>query len=363
MLKVGIIGYGYMGEIRKRVVDASPRLALSGICERDKSKVQHLKGVTIYDRPESLLNSDTDIVCVCTPNNSIPDLVVRALDKGKHVFCEKPPGRNIHDVEKMRKAELQNQNCKLMFGFNHRYHPAILRAKKIVVGGSLGKVLWLRGLYGKSGGRHFRTSWRNRKEISGGGILLDQGIHMLDLFNYICSDSNFTNIKAVMGNKHWGGEVEDNAFIIMENGAGQHACLHSSATLWKHQFKLEIGLEDGYLTVEGFLSKTGSYGRESLTIGRRQFEDEAEAIGNPSEEIIYFDQDRSWEIEFASFVSCILENKPVVESTSLDALNAMSIVESAYEDSQYYISEEVNDGIFDSKFEAKSGGYQTGHRT
>jgi len=189
----------------------------------------------------------------------------------------------------------------------------------------------LRGLYGKSGGKHFPQSWRNDIEVSGGGILLDQGIHMLDLFNFFLG--GFVSVKSFISNSHWGFDVEDNAVVILQTEANQLAMLHSSATFWKHMFQLTVVLEEGYLIVEGLLSKTGSYGRETLTIARRQFEDEAEAVGNPSEEVVYFDRDRSWELELERFTSAIRNDTPIVGSASSDALEVMELVTKCYEES------------------------------
>lgn len=332
MIKAGIIGYGYMGEIRRRVIDAHPDLELSIVCETDAKRMAGLPAqVRTTSNPGDVLSSDAELVFVCTPNNLIPELTVECLKRGKHVFAEKPPGRNLSDIELMRAEEGNHPDLKLMFGFNHRYHPGIQRAKRYIDSGKFGKLLWVRGIYGKSGGTSFQKSWRNDPAVSGGGILLDQGIHMLDLFNYFCGD--FENVKAFTANSYWNVEVEDNAFVILKNSTGQHASLHSSATLWKHKFYIELGLEHGYLIVEGLLSKTGSYGRETLKVGRRQFEDEAEAVGNPSEEITYFDRDLSWDIEVGKMVDCIKSNKPVTESSSSDAWKVMRIVDRAYKNS------------------------------
>ena len=125
--------------------------------------------------------------------------------------------------------------------------------------------------------------------------------------------------------------------VILKNDENQLAVLHSSATFWKHMFQLNIILEKGYLKLEGLLSKTGSYGRETLVIGRRQFEDETEAVGNPSEETIYFDKDLSWEIEVSRFVDCIVNSKPVLDSNSSDAYKAMELVHLCYKDSGFPI--------------------------
>jgi predicted dehydrogenase len=334
-IKCAIIGYGYMGEIRRRFVEAHNQAELLIVCETNRAKIDDNHNFTVVQDPISVIESEVDAVFICTPNNLIPNLTIKCLDRGKHVFCEKPPGKTLNDIIRMREAEKRNLGTKLMFGFNHRYHPGVMRAKSLVDSGRMGKIIVLRGLYGKSGGKGFEKSWRNDFKYSGGGILIDQGIHMLDLFNYFVG--GFTNVKSLLSSGHWGFDVEDNAVVIMKNDRDQLALLHSSATFWKHMFQLNVILEKGYLKLEGLLSKTGSYGRETLVIGRRQFEDEAEAVGNPSEEIIYFDKDMSWEIEVNKFFDYILKDKLVTLSNSTDAYNAMELVYRGYHDSDFPI--------------------------
>ena len=331
-IKVGIVGYGYMGEIRRRVVEGSGEFDLVGVSETSDERRAGIEGTGVFKTCHDLLDSGPEAVFVCTPNRFIPDFVCEALDRGIHVFAEKPPGRNVQDVVAMRAAEARNPGTKLMFGFNHRWHPGVLKAKVLVDGGRLGRVMGLRGVYGKSGGVGFLSSWRNDREMSGGGILLDQGIHMLDLFRNFCGD--FQQVKAFTSDAYWNTGIEDNAWVILQNDKGQGATLHSSATLWKHTFRIDVLCEEGYIVVDGLLSKSGSYGRERLVVGRRQFEDEAEAVGNPSEEVTYFDRDASWDLEVAEWARCIRENAPVTVASSHDALRVMEIVQAAYIDSR-----------------------------
>ena len=328
--KCGIAGYGYMGEIRRTVIERHPQLELIGICDNNPATLSKIQGCPTFDSFEKLLQEDVDIIFVCTPNCFSPDICIKSMQAGKHVFCEKPPGRNLEDITNI--INHQNGSVKLMFGFNHRFHPGIIKAKVLVDSGRFGKVVNLRGLYGKSGGMNFKKSWRNNKEISGGGILLDQGIHMLDLFRYFCGD--FEQVKCFVSNTFWKFNIEDNAYVILQNQKAQSALCHSSATFWKHTFQLTITMEEGYLIIEGLLSKTGSYGREKLIVAKRQFEDETEAVGNPSEEVTYFDKDTSWDLEVQEFVKCIEENKPVAISSAQDALKVMEIIEKAYHDAK-----------------------------
>lgn len=326
-LRAGLVGYGYMGEIRRRNVDDHPDLTLVGVVDPRVTDGARL-GLTMFPSYEALIAEGLDVVFVCTPNRVTPDATVYALEHGCHVFCEKPPGRNVADIVRIREAERKHAHLKLIFGFNHRHHPGITEAKAIADSGALGRILYLRGAYGKSGGDGFEKGWRNDPEMGGGGILLDQGIHMLDLFRFFVGD--FAEVSGMTSTTYWDIPVEDNGFLIMRTPSGQLASLHSSATSWKHTFRLEIGLEKGYLTVSGLLSKTGSYGRETLLVGRRPLRGESVALGNPREELTYYDADPSWDLQVQHFVECIRDDRPIADSTSLDALRVMEIVEQVY---------------------------------
>jgi len=336
-LKCVIVGHGYMGEIRQAVIGRHPDLELAAVCDTDPGVKARLAGHTVMGDFKEVLKLRPDIVFVCTPNSFSPKVCIESLNQGIHVFCEKPPGRNVQDIVNIRKAE--KNGTKLMFGFNHRWHPGVMKAKAVIDSGRFGRIINLRGIYGKSGGTQFKRSWRNDRAISGGGILLDQGIHMLDIFRYFAGD--FSGVKCVTSNTFWNLDVEDNAFVVLKGQRGIDAMLHSSATLWKHTFRLHITLEGGYLIVEGLLSKTGSYGREQLIVAKRQFEDEAHAVGNPSEEITYFDRDLSWDLEVEEFVRCIREDRPVTAASSQDALKVMQIIEQAYVDAGLLNPDEI----------------------
>ena len=328
-IKTGIVGFGYMGEIRFRNVMEHPDMVLAGICDPNREAEIAAKGVTVFKTWQELIDGDVDAVIVCTPNFAIPEVAVYAMNKGKHVFCEKPPGRNYADIQAIRNAEIDNPAVKLIFGFNHRHHPGITDAKAIIDSGSLGNILTLRGVYGKGGGYDYKESWRNDVSVSGGGILLDQGIHMLDLFRYFVGD--FVEVQGMRAITAFDIEVEDNAVLILRTANGQLAQLHSSATSWKHTFRLEIGCEKGYVVVSGLLSKTGSYGRETLVIGRRPSQNEKMAVGNPREETVYYDHDPSWNIEVSHFAECILNDQPIEKGTSEDALKVMQIIDKVYQ--------------------------------
>jgi predicted dehydrogenase len=323
-LRVGIVGLGKQGGIRARTVRARDDTVL--VCGADPDPpAKGFEDIQVFVDPRAVIDADVDAVFVCTPNRFTPEIAVAALDAGKHVFCEKPPGRAVADAEHMIAAERRNPGLVLKFGFNHRYHFGIMEAKKIVDSGKYGRVLWLRGIYGKAAYALYPTEWRCDPELVGGGILLDQGIHMLDLFRHFCGE--FTEIKSMCANVREDSPLEDNAFALLRNDAGCIAMLHSSATQWKHRFTLEIFLEEGYVIVDGQPSTSRSFRDEWLIESRRGL---GFAVGNPPEQATFCNTDPSWEMELAEFVECIRTGAPVRNGTSTDAYETMRLVFGVY---------------------------------
>ena len=325
ILKIGIIGLGKMGRIRAITVRKNVNTVLiSGTDINPPAK--GFEDIQILHDYEAVIDSSVDAVFVCTPNRFIPEVVVAALDAGKHVFCEKPPGRNMADIKRIIEAEKRNPELVLKVGFNHRYHYGIMEAKKIVESGKYGKILWMRGVYGKGEMTGQTNGWRQDPKLSGGGILLDQGIHMLDLFRHFCGE--FTEIKSMCTNAYWKGPLEDNAFALLRDNKGRIAMLHNSFTQWKHLFTLEIYMEDGYVIVEGMPSTTRSYRDEWIIQGRKHT---GFAIGNPPEESTFCNTDPSWELELEEFVGCVRSGRKVKNGTSIDAYETMRLVFGIYD--------------------------------
>jgi predicted dehydrogenase len=329
-IRVGIIGMGRVGARRAECVKRHPDMELSALCDVDARRSEAWPGVSFSTDYRELIDRDLDAVFVCTYNDTAPAIVIDALNRGRHAFCEKPPGRSVEDVRRIIEAERANPGLKLKFGFNHRYHYSIIEAKQIVDSGRYGRILWVRGVYGKCGSIQFENEWRNNRNIAGGGILLDQGIHMIDLCRYFCGD--FDRVKSLVNTAYWKIPFEDNAFAILSNGDGQVAMVHSSATHWKHLFSMELCMEDGFVRLQGILSSTRSYGDETLTYARKQFEDTTRAFGRPREETIIFDTDDSWALEVADFAEAIRAGRPITSGNSSDALRAMQLIEDIYAD-------------------------------
>ncbi len=324
-----IIGMGKMGRIRYREMVIHGGFEVLGICDVNEDVAKEFPEVFFStDWKEVIDHCKAESVTVCTFNKMIPEITCYALDRGMHVFSEKPPGRTVEDVEVMQKSEKASGKV-LKFGFNHRFHYAIMEAKAMIDSGRFGKILWARGTYGKAGGNQFVGNWRSDKNLSGGGILMDQGIHMLDLLRYFLGD--FIETKSFVENLYWKEtDLEDNAFALLKSREGKVAMVHSSATQWRHKFHLDLYMEDGYITIDGILSSTRSYGEECITFAKKEFEDETSAFGKPREQKIYFDKDDSWKLEVEDFYEAVANGASVRNGTSDDALGVMKLVYSIY---------------------------------
>ena len=327
MLRVGIAGYGIVGQRRRGCIDRHPYMDVVAVCDRTFAGDGIFDdGVRYYSNYDDLLKESLDVLFVCLTNEVAPEVTIAGLEKGLNVFCEKPPGRNVDDILAVIEIEKCCPDLKLMYGFNHRYHDSVKDALDIIRSGDLGKIINLRGVYGKSKLVTFNQSdWRTKRKIAGGGVLLDQGIHMVDLMRLFAGE--FSDVHSFISNGHWGYEVEDNAYAIMRTKDGVVGMINSSATQWRHRFNLDINLEKGSIILGGILSGTKSYGAETLTIVKV---DHANDNGDPKEQITKYNNDPSWQEEIDLFADSILSDKPVISGTSLDALNTMKLVYKIY---------------------------------
>ncbi len=325
-LKIGITGYGKMGKIREKSFLSSKEVSLISIFDL-KSNIERTD-LIVCKSFEELLNTDIDAVFISSYVSSSAEYTIRALEAGKHVFCEKPPAMNYKEIEKVEEVYKQNSLI-LKYGFNHRYHYSAIEAKKIIETGAMGNLLWMRGVYGKAGSIDFDQNWRNYKKYSGGGILMDQGIHMIDLFRFF-SKQEFICLSSHISTEYWNIENEDNAFLLLKSETGTIASFHSTANQWRHKFLLEMTFEEGYVTLDGLITSTGSYAPEKLIYGYRQYEDINTAMGKPSETMSYFEIDDSWKLELNEFVSAIKGNGEIINGTIYDAKAIMSLIDEIY---------------------------------
>tara|TARA_B100001059_G_scaffold9555_1_gene7826 strand:+ start:596 stop:1630 length:1035 start_codon:yes stop_codon:yes gene_type:complete len=327
-LRVGIAGYGIVGKTRHRVLSQHQAFNVVAVSDINfKENPAEIDNVnTYYDYKDLIDKEDLDVLFVSLPNKLASEATLIGLKHGLHIFCEKPPAKTLEELYPIRDFLNENKDLKLMYGFNHRFHASIIDAINIIKDGSLGKVVNLRGVYGKSNMISFnQTDWRTKRSESGGGILLDQGIHMLDLMRYFAGD--FTNVHAFISNSFWNFDVEDNAYVMMKSDSGIVAQLMSSATQWQHTFNLNITLEKGSLVLGGLRTSSKSYGEETLRI----ISSDAEKLNTkPQVEERSYDEDISWDEEIKCFAGVLL-NSDNIENGSIDeALKIMELIETIY---------------------------------
>lgn len=325
MIGIGIIGYGKMGRIRARTISESGRGRLVQVY--DPTPIPDAPCTVSSEDAEILNDPEIDAIFICTPNFRIVPLTIAALKAGKHVFSEKPPAFTAAELNEVLEAEAASGK-KLMYGFNHRHHGSIIRMKEIIESGRMGKLLWMRGRYGKEVDESYFSGWRANPKLAGGGIMLDQGIHMLDLFLYLGGE--FDEIHSLVSNLLWKMDgLEDNVFAILKNSTtGVCASLHSTMTQWRYLFSLEVFLEHGALVLNGIKTSSGVYGDEDLAIKHNQTHPEQGRF--ESEERIVFHTDTSWASEVSHFFDCIENDQPVALGNSADALRLMKAMDKIY---------------------------------
>lgn len=339
MVRVGVIGFGNMGKTRVAAMEAVGKGKVVAVHD---PQLAGDVGYPNYKTPDEIIHhQEVDAVFVCTPNYQNKPLTIAALRNGKHVFCEKPPAFTAAEVQEIRAVESASQ-CKLMYGFNHRHHESIRTIKRMVDSGRYGRLLWMRGRYGKSVDHNYFATWRAKKDLAGGGILIDQGIHMLDLFLYIGGE--FDEVQGMVSSLFWKLEgIEDNVFVNLRNRTtGAVASLHSTMTQWRHLFSIEVFLERGYMVLNGLKTNSGSYGDEVLTVAKNRTI--APAATWEDEEKTTFHLDNSWKDETEYFLDCILNGKPIESGNSKDALNVMRIIDTVYQ-SEWHKREDLHDRL------------------
>src|SRR3990167_6043103 len=326
-LRVGIAGFGVVGKQRYQCILKIPNTKVVAVSDKTFSD-DHLsqEDFSCLDDYRKIYNKNLDALFVCLTNDVAADAVINGLEKGMHVFCEKPPGRNLKDIERVIECKKKYPHLKLMYGFNHRYHCSVQEVLKIIRLGELGKILNLRGAYGKSKLITFNQSdWRTKKTIAGGGVLLDQGIHMVDLMRLFAGE--FVEVYSFVSNNYWNYDVEDNVYALMKTKDHIVGMLHSSATQWRHRFHLDINLEKGSLILSGILSGSKSYGAETLTIVWANPDADQ---GDPKEQMMRYNSDPSWDEEVKTFFRAINEDHSIEHGSVEDAYATMNLVDKIY---------------------------------
>jgi predicted dehydrogenase len=323
---VAIVGCGLIGHKRSRLLGPARLVACADVIpERAQAMAQTApRALAVSDWRDVLNIADVDIVIVATTVNALAEVTKAALLAGKHVLVEKPAACNASELAGV--IEVSERTEKLVrVGFNHRYHPAILKARELYESGALGKMMFVRGRYGHGGRIGYDKEWRADPRLSGGGELIDQGVHLIDLAR--CFLGEFSEVSGFAHTYFWQMPVDDNAFMLLKTPRQEAAFLHVSCTEWKNLFSFEIYGRDAKLHIEGL---GGSYGVERLSYYKM-----LPQMGPPETTIWEYPMgDRSWELEFTEFMDDIrLNRRP--KANLHDALASLRIVEKIYAESEY----------------------------
>jgi len=318
-MRLGIVGCGLIGQ--KRAAAAMGH-TVALVADLDPARAQALAdktGAQVAKDWQALVAADLDAVIIATTHGSLAAIAKAALVAGKHVLVEKPAGMAVAEVSEVAAAARKAKKiCKV--GFNHRFHPAIWKAKEMVDSGAVGPMMFVRGRYGHGGRLGMEKEWRAQPELSGGGELIDQGSHLIDLSRWFLGELDLAF--AATPTLFWDMKVDDNCFLALKNGAGNIAWLHASWSEWKNMFSLEIYGRDGKLMIDGL---GGSYGPEKLTFFKM-----LPQMGPPETTVWDFPgPDVSWEAEFANFAQAIEADRRATGDIE-DALAMHRIIAAAY---------------------------------
>jgi predicted dehydrogenase len=287
--------------------------------ESAKKLASKFPGCIATDKLEDVLNSDINVAFVCVSNNQLAPISNSLLWAKKHVLIEKPGAISTHELFQLNIASKIN-NVLVRIGYNHRYHPACLKAIELFKSSDFGDVMFVRGRYGHGGRIGYDKEWRSDKSISGGGELIDQGVHLIDLASIFLGE--FETISGHVHTYFWNMSVDDNAFLSLENKNKNVAWLHVSCTEWKNTFSFEIYGKNAKLHWEGL---GGSYGVERLTYYKM-----LPKMGPPETTIFEYPMgDDSWNLEIKEFFEDIRLNRTPIPGIK-EAKNVLDVVESIY---------------------------------
>lgn len=332
-MRVGIIGCGLIGNKRINAIKGNHDVV--ALCDTDINKAMRMKAqrelsdrlnyeknnnIFVTDDYKKICEYDLDIVIVSTINSMLSEIALYAVSNDKHVIVEKPAGISSKEILPILDA-VGKRNVKVKVGFNHRYHPALLKAHEIFDSGKCGPLMFIRGRYGHGGRLGYDREWRADLSLSGGGETIDQGVHLIDLARWFMGD--FDIVEGFAATYYWDMSVDDNGFISLRKKDGRAAWLQVSCTEWKNMFSFEIYCKKVKLAIDGL---GGSYGIETLKVYSMLPE-----MGPPDTTIYEYPRgDSSWEMEFDEFVADIENDRPVRMGDIEDAYKTLKIVEKIY---------------------------------
>jgi predicted dehydrogenase len=324
--RVGIVGCGLIGQKRANALGSGGHLVACADTNPERAEnLARATGARVLRTWNELVSlQDVDVVVIATQHDSLAEITLEAVESGKHVLVEKPAARSASEILPVMGAATK-RGVNVHVGFNHRYHRALRKAKELVDSGTLGELMFIRARYGHGGRVGYDKEWRANPSLSGGGELIDQGSHLIDLSRWFLGD--FSEVQGFAHTYFWNMRVDDNGFMILRTPKQQVAFLHASCTEWKNLFSMEIYGKIGKLDISGL---GGSYGVERLTHYRMLPE-----MGPPETTAWEYPMvDDSWSLEIEEFYNEIRLKK--TPSTNLgDAYETLGIIEKICKESGY----------------------------
>ena len=319
-VNIAIIGCGLIGE--KRFKNLNKNFNLIACSDKNIKNISFLKKNKKIKKLKSWKKifqlENLSAVIIATYHSSLSKILLYSVKKKINSFVEKPAGTEPKLIKKI--LELNKiQKVKIRVGFNHRYHPAIIKAKDLIKKGYLGKIMYIRSVYGHGGRKGYNKEWRFNKKLSGGGELIDKGSHLVDLCHYFLGDLKI--VASDLNTFFWKTRLEDNCFLILKNSKSSKAFLHSSCTEWKNKFIFEIFCKYGKIEINGL---GRSYGVEKLTLYKMK-----KNLGKPNMKKWIYKKDQSWKIETNEFYKDIKFNREPKPGLK-EALKNLNIVKQIY---------------------------------
>jgi predicted dehydrogenase len=225
--------------VRWAALSRTPGCSLTAVFDRDSDRIRaNSVNMTAFDTAEAMFASDCcDAVIVSTPPDSHEALAIGAMERGKHVLVEKPMANSVAACRRM--VDISKRTGRLLaVGFNHRYFPAVNVVRQAIVSGAIGELTHVRAYAGHIGLAEFKARWMYARDVMGGGTLMDNGIHVLDLTCHLMGGVD--HVRGMVSSRIWQLDVEDNAFALLGNRRGVIGHLHSSWSEWKgYRFHVE----------------------------------------------------------------------------------------------------------------------------
>ena len=241
-MQFGLVGAGGIGNVRAQALTQSAGCRLVAVTDQDEKRAQALAAATgakaVPGYRELLKVDSLEAVIISTPPQFHEEIAVAAMAAGKHVLCEKPLANSVEAARRMVEAA-RHHGKTLATGFNHRYFEAVQFVKETLDSGAIGELDHIRAFTGHTGLSEFKAAWMHDKDVMGGGTLLDNGVHIIDLTRYLLGE--VVEVYGIATTGVWKlDRSEDNGIAILTNPQGKHAVLQATWSEWKgYRFSIE----------------------------------------------------------------------------------------------------------------------------